>query len=396
MDWRNISTSTTMNELQAILEAFEESQRKNETLYLATIVNTKGSTYRRPGARMLMTSAGQIVGAISGGCLENDVFEHTRQRMQAGKPIIVTYDTTADEDIVWGFGIGCNGVVQVLIERLDRTFNSLSFIQQCFEKRQQGVIATVFNVEGSVEIAIGARLMLASDGSISSDIKESNLLQNLICDAKAAPDVQYLRTHKYQLPSGSIEVFIEVVRPPTPLIIFGAGRDAIPVVQFAKELGWQVTVVDCRANEATRDRFLMADDVILTRREIMNKQIEVDRDTVAVVMTHNYFDDLEILKMLLPSSVRYIGVLGAKQRTQEILGKIHHLTEQLERLYFPVGLDIGAETPQEIAIAIVAEIQAVLSNRCGEMLKNRNGSIHQKLEVKISPTKILDENYISA
>jgi xanthine dehydrogenase accessory factor len=389
MDWRNISTSTTMNELQAILKVFEESQQKEEAAYLATIVNTKGSTYRRPGAKMLMTSSGQLVGAISGGCLENDVFEHTRQRMQAGKPLVVTYDTTADEDIIWGFGIGCNGVVQVLIERLDRALNPLPFIQQCFNKRQRGVIATVFSVEGSSEGAIGARLMLTSDGSIITDIKESNLLQNLVCDAKSAFHTQRSSINKYQLPHGNIEVFIEVIQPPTPLIIFGAGRDAIPVVQFAKALGWQVTVVDCRANEATRDRFLMADKVILTRREIIDKQIEIDRDTVAVVMTHNYFDDLEILKMLLPSSIKYIGILGAKQRTQEILGKIHHSKEQLEKLYFPVGLDLGAETPQEIAIAIIAEIQAVLSNRCGGMLKDRNSSIHQKLEVKILPTELL-------
>jgi xanthine dehydrogenase accessory factor len=385
-----------MNEIQAILKVFEESQQKDEFAYLATIVNTKGSTYRRPGARMLMTSAGQMVGAISGGCLENDVFEHTRQRMQAGKPIVVTYDTTADEDIVWGFGIGCNGMVQVLIERLDRSLNPLFFIQQCFEKRQQGVIATVFNVEGSVEIAIGARLMLALDGSIITNIEEPNLLQTLVGDAKAALNLQHSSIHKYQFSTGCIEVFIEVIQPPTPLIIFGAGRDAIPVVQFAKALGWQVTVVDGRANEATRDRFLMADNVILTRREIINKQIELDKDTVAVVMTHNYFDDLEILKMLLPSSVKYIGILGAKHRTQEILGKIHHSQEQLDKLYFPVGLDIGAETPQEIALAIITEIQAVLSNRCGGMLKNRNGSIHQKLEVKILPSDLLNEHCVSA
>jgi xanthine dehydrogenase accessory factor len=385
-----------MNEIQAILKVFEESQQKNETSYLATIVNTKGSTYRRPGARMLMTSAGQIVGAISGGCLENDVFEHTRQKMQSVESIVVTYDTTGAEDIIWGFGIGCNGIVQVLIERLDRSLNPLPFIQQCFNKRQRGVIATVFNVEGSVEIAIAARLMLASDGSIITNIEEPNLLQTLLSDAKAALDLQNSSINKYQLPSGSIEVFIEVIQPPTPLIIFGAGRDTIPVVQFAKALGWHVTVVDCRANEATRDRFFLADNVILTRREIIDKQIEVDRDTVAVVMTHNYFDDLEILKMLLPSSIKYLGVLGAKQRTQEILGKIHHSKEQLERLYFPVGIDIGAETPQEIAIAIISEIQAVLSNRCGGMLKNRNDSIHQKLEVKILPTKILDEHCVSA
>ncbi|MGL5804321.1 MAG: XdhC family protein [Xenococcaceae cyanobacterium] len=385
-----------MNELQTILKVFEENQSKKERSYLATIVKTQGSTYRRAGARMLMTSTGQMVGAISGGCLENDVFEHTRQRMPSGKAIVVTYDTTADEDIIWGFGIGCNGVVQVLIECLARSLNPLPFVRECFEKKQRGVIATVFNIEGWVEIAIGARLMLALDGSIITDIKEPNLLQTLVGDTKAALDLQRSSIHKYQFPSGSIEVFIEVIQPPTPLIIFGAGSDAIPVVQFAKALGWQVTLVDCRANEATRERFLMADNVILTRREIIDQQIEIARDTVAVVMTHNYFDDLEILKILLPSSVKYIGILGAKQRTKEILGKIHYSKEQLEKLYFPVGLDLGAETPQEIAIAIIAEIQAVLSNRCSGMLKNRNDSIHQKLEVKISSTNLSDEQYVSA
>jgi xanthine dehydrogenase accessory factor len=366
-----------MNEIQAILKVFEESQQKNETSYLATIVNTKGSTYRRPGARMLMTSKGQIVGAISGGCLENDVFEHTRQKMQSVESIVVTYDTTEAEDIIWGFGIGCNGIVQVLIERLDRSLNPIPFLQECFNKRQRGVIATVFKVEGSVEIAIGTRLMLALDGSIITDLNEPNLLQNLIGDTKFVLDDQHSSIHKYQFPSGSIEVFIEIIQPPTPLIIFGAGRDAIPVVQFAKALGWHVTLVDCRANEATRDRFALADNVILTRREIIDKQIEIDRDTIAVVMTHNYFDDLEILKMLLPSSIKYLGVLGAKQRTQEILGKLHHSKEQSEKLYFPVGLDIGAETPTAIAVSIIAEIQAVLAQRTAGFLKHRSIPIHQ-------------------
>ncbi|MGL4622805.1 MAG: XdhC family protein [Chroococcidiopsis sp.] len=365
-----------MNELPAILEAFEESQQKSEASYLATIVNTKGSTYRRPGAKMLMTSTGQMVGAISGGCLENDVFEHTRQRMQSGKAIVVTYDTTNNEDIVWGFGIGCNGVVQVLIERLDRFLNPIVFLQECFKKRQLGVIATVFSVEGSVEIEIGAKVMFAHDGSITTNIEESKLLQTLVCDIKASFQARQSSIRKYQFPSGSVEVFIEVIQPPTPLIIFGAGSDAIPVANFAKALGWNVTVVDCRASETTRDRFSIADKVILTRRDIIDQQVLVETNTSAVVMTHNYFDDLEILKMLLPSSARYIGVLGAKKRTEGILNKLIYTKDQLERLYFPIGIDLGAETPQEIAIAIVAEIQAVLSHRAAGFLKHRQAPIH--------------------
>jgi xanthine dehydrogenase accessory factor len=368
-----------MNEIEAILKLFEESQQKKEISYLATIVNTKGSTYRRPGARMLMTSVGRMVGAISGGCLENDVFEHTRQKMQSEDSILVTYDTTADEDINWGLGIGCNGVVQVLIERLDRPLNPLSFLRECFHKRQQGVMATVFKVEGSVEIAIAARLMLALDGSIMTDIEAPNLLQNLIRDAKSALDARSSSIHQYQLPSGSVEVFIEVIQPPTPLIIFGAGRDAIPVVQFAKALGWHVTLVDCRANEATRDRFSLADRTILTRREKLS-QLDMEQFSAAIVMTHNYLEDLEVLRTVLPSAIPYVGILGPKRRTERLLQELQttetYSDTQLAKLHAPIGLDIGADTPDAIAISIVSEIQAVLAQRTGGFLKHRSLPIH--------------------
>jgi xanthine/CO dehydrogenase XdhC/CoxF family maturation factor len=366
-----------MNELSAILQLFEESQQKDETAYLATIINTQGSTYRRSGAKMLMTSTGRMVGAISGGCLENDIFEHTRQQLQSGQPIVVTYDTTDSEDLVWGFGIGCNGVVQVLIERLDRLLNPLVFLQACLKKRQPGVIATVFSVEGLVEMEIGARVMLADDGAISTNIESPNFLPTLVSDIKASFQTLNSSIHQYQLPSGSVKVFIEVIQPPTPLIIFGAGSDAIPVANFAQALGWNVTVVDCRASEATGDRFSLADQVILTRRDIIDRQVLVEANTAAVVMTHNYFDDLEILKMLLPSPAQYIGVLGAKKRTEGLLNKLIYTKDQLERLYFPIGIDLGAETPQEIALAIVAEVQAVLSHRAAGFLKHRPAPIHR-------------------
>jgi xanthine/CO dehydrogenase XdhC/CoxF family maturation factor len=378
-----------MNELHAILKAFAESQHHAEPVFLATVVNVQGSTYRRPGARMLMTPAGQMVGTISGGCLENDVFEHTRVSMPDGKPIVVTYDTTADEDIVWGFGLGCNGVVQVLIERLDKddSVNPLAFINQCFCNQQQGAIATVFNVEGTVNIKVGSRLILNSDNSVITDIEEPSLTAAIIKDAQIALENQYSSVNKYQLALSKVDIFIEVIQPPTRLTIFGAGHDAVTVAQFAKALGWHVTTVDCRASEATRERFSMADEVILSRREILHKQICVDKHTIAVVMTHNYLDDLEILKMLLPSSALYLGFLGPKHRTERLLQDLraegnNYTAEQLQRLHGPVGIDIGADTPEVIALSIIAEIQAVLTNRCGGFLRDRTVPIHQRHEVK--------------
>ncbi|MEH2083111.1 MAG: XdhC family protein [Nostoc sp.] len=376
-----------MNELQAILEGFESSQKSGEMTFLATVVKTQGSTYRRSGAKMLMTNTGRMIGTISAGCLENDVFEHTQQRMSDGEPIVVTYDSTASEDILWGFGLGCNGIVQVLIERLEgeSTPNAIAFIQECFHKKHLGIIATVFAFEGAVKVKLGSRLLLYPNGKIITDIKDPNLIQSLVADSQAAFANQKSRVNNYQLPLGSAEVFIEVIQPPTSLIIFGAGYDAVPVAQFAQALGWDVTIVDCRANEATRSRFPILCDVILSRREIVHKQVFINAHTVTVVMTHNYLDDLEILKMLLPSPAPYIGVLGPKLRTERLLEDLHlqgidYTTEQLKRLHGPIGIDIGADTPEEIAIAIIAEIQAVLTNRNGNFLRNRNQPIHQCYE----------------
>ncbi|MBW4612797.1 MAG: XdhC family protein [Desmonostoc vinosum HA7617-LM4] len=383
-----------MNELHAILATFAESQHNAEPVFLATVVNVKGSTYRQPGAKMLITQAEQMIGMISGGCLENDVFHHTRSSMPDGQPIVVTYDTNADEDIVWGFGLACNGVVQVLIEHLDvdNSLNPIAFIQQCFFRQQPGIIATVFGVEGTVNVNIGARFMLNFDNSITTNIAESSLVAALTQDAQIALKNQHSSVNKYQLFSGIVDVFLEVIQPPTRLIIFGAGHDAVPTAQFAKALGWHVTIVDCRANEATKERLTMADEVILTRREILDQQVCVDKYTVAVVMTHNYLDDLEILKLLLRSPAVYIGCLGPKHRTARLLEDLHaegmdYTTEQLQRLYGPVGIDIGADTPEAIALSMIAEIQAVLTNRCGGFLRNRTAPIHQRHEVKEKLTR---------
>ena len=373
-----------MNELQAILQALATCQTTNEPTFLATVVNTQGSTYRRPGARMLIASKGQTVGIISGGCLENDVFERTQQVM-SGKPIVVKYDTSSQEDIIWGLGLGCNGVVQVLIERVefDSLLSPFAFLSKCLHYKQEVVVATVFGVEGKVKAKVGDRLILHDSTNISN-IEDPNLSLAILTDAQAAQSNYHSCIKTYYLSIGSAEVFIEVIQPPTSLIIFGAGHDAVPVAHFAKALGWDVTVVDSRANTATDQRFPFVDNIILTRPETAHQQVCVNERTVAVVMTHNYLHDLELLKILLPSPVRYIGVLGSKQRSERLLQDLHtqstYTQAQLERLYAPIGIDIGADTPSEIAIAIIAEIQAVLAHRKGDFLKYRNGSIHQSQE----------------
>ena len=372
-----------MKELQDLVAAFETVKSSGLPAALATLVKVKGSTYRRSGARMLMTSDGRMVGSLSGGCLEGDVFEQAQPVMSSGQSILVSYDTTSDEDIVWGLGLGCKGIVHVLIERLatDSELSPMAFLSECLHRRQMGVLATVFRIEGQVRAKVGEHLMLHSDGRVTSDLTDSELIAVLLSDAQAAQRLGKPRQMAYPRPAGEVEAFIEVIEPPRPLIIFGAGHDAVPVVGFAKELGWHVTVVDSRPAYATKERFPRADAVILSPFEKVGEQVRLDERTAAVVMTHNYLHDFELLKRLLPSPVPYLGVLGPKRRTEQLLGELleqgMQMNEaQLSRLYAPVGLDLGADSPEEIALAIVAEIQAVGARREGGLLRNRNGPIH--------------------
>ncbi|KAB8317359.1 XdhC family protein [Tolypothrix campylonemoides VB511288] len=371
-----------MKELQDIVTDFLAIKNCGQIAALATVVKVKGSTYRRPGARMLMSQDGCMTGSISGGCLESDVFEHAKQVMASGEPTLVKYDPEVAEEIIWALGLGCNGAVHVLIERLDK---QLTFITECLSNRHSGVLATVFCVEGQLQAKVGNQLMLYPDQNITNEITDSILSQAVILDAQLVLQHQKSKVKVYNLPAGRAEVLIEFIQPPTPLLIFGAGQDAIPVVHFAKELGWHVTVVDHRPTYLTPEKFPHADSLILTSAEAAYKHILLEDSTVAIVMTHNYFHDRELLKMLLPSAVRYIGVLGPKRRTAELLEDLHsegivYTQEQLSRLYAPVGIDIGADTPVEIALSIVAEIQAVLTKRAGGFLRDRIGPIHHPID----------------
>ena len=364
-----------MKELQDIIAIWEQLQ-ESQTAALATLVKVVGSTYRRPGARMLIAPDTQV-GSLSGGCLESDVLERAQSVIENGCPVLVEYDTTADDDLIWGLGLGCQGVATVLIERPGDEPNALSVIARCLSQRQPGALATVFQGEGT-NVKVGDRLLWFPDGEVNQ-IQNTQLAQCVRQDLQAAMG-KTSTVQTYRLTEGMAEVFLEVIEPPTALVIFGVGFDAVPLVRFAKELGWHVTVVDPKARPATVERFSAADCVVLGFSE--SKQITFDEHTVAVIMTHNYLYDLELLPLLLPLSLTYLGILGPKQRTARLLAELQegfHFNSA-QHLYSPVGLDIGADNPEEIALAIAAEIQAVLQKRPGGFLKERNGSIHSRSE----------------
>lgn len=357
-----------MNETQAIVAATQQAEHDGKIAVLATVVDVEGSSYRRPGARMLVTDDGWQAGSISGGCLEGDIVKRGLWLTQNG-PALVTYDTTDDDDILFGVGLGCRGVVSVFLERVTADSVPLAFLADCLKRRASGVLATAFAGDG-----FGAHFTSGQGGDMAA------MMQDVLASGQSATQTV-----------GGSRVFFEVVRPPVPLVVFGAGHDAMPLVAFAKNLGWHVSVVDGRPSYANSSRFPAADSVLLCLPEAVG-QIPVDSDTLAVVMTHNYLTDLALLKTLLPSPARYLGLLGPKRRAEQLLADLREdnvtWTEaQGARLHAPVGLDIGADTPESVALAMLAEMQAALANRGGGNLCERDAPIHLESAANGKPSR---------
>ena len=374
-------TEGPVTERQSIIEAYWRASAENVRAALATVVRVEGSAYRRPGARMVITETGRTSGVVSGGCLEGDVRERAVRVMRTGSSTLVKYDTTADDEIVWGLGLGCNGIVHVLIEPAsDRTDHLVRFLDACSKGQDRAAFATVIRSEEVAEVALGTRLFLYPDGISESDagLPES-IRQQILTDLHAAVRSGVSSVTHYGA-DAAVEIFIEVVEPQVPLVIFGAGADAVPLVEMARHLGWHTTVVDTHARSRSLERFANADTVILCRPEQVSARVTLTESTAVVLMTHNYFHDLEVLKVLFNKTARYVGCLGPRRRTERLLSELPCAPvvdrSSLGRLHAPVGMDLGAESPSEIALSIAAEILAVLRRHSGGPLHGRRGSIH--------------------
>lgn len=343
---------------------------------LATVVDVKGSSYRLPGARMLIAENGEMFGTVSGGCLEADVLERAQKVLQTGAPHVFTYDTTAREDSVFSLNMGCRGVMRVLLERPNETL--IDFFRTVKKTRRSGLVATCIerNEKSKNHCRAGHRLLFDGEKMAATDFDPQTTAKILPACAAAISG-----KHSTHFINENGEFYLEYIAPPVSLVIFGAGFDAVPLSETAKALGWRVAVVDHRAAYADEKRFPRADQIIVTRPEHLPENLSMDETAVAVVMTHNYAHDKEILRFLLNKNLRYVGALGPRRRTENILAELSAAgasfsAEQLENLHAPVGLDIGADTPETIALAVVAEIKSVLSQRRGGFLRERKGSIY--------------------
>lgn len=346
-----------MRDIDKIREALSAAHARGESVVLATVMSVEGSVYRGAGARMVVLADGTTIGAVSGGCLESDVVARSPEVLAAGAPELIRYDTRATDDVLLGLGMGCQGIIELLLEPLGGATlaEAADFYSRIAHRRDDVTLLT--QVRSSEGRRIGSRLLVDANGQ------------------PIEGDPALLRLGE--------DVAREEIAPAISIIICGGGTDAVPLARLAKHMGWRVTVVDHRAAFATTERFAAVDSVVcinLTHdNATLGEHLLVDERTMAVVMAHSAVHDRAYLRAMLDAGAAYVGVLGPRRRTLELLGLDAGADAQVpSNVHSPAGLDLGAETPEEIALSIVAEIAAVRAGRVGGMLRERRGPIHER------------------
>src|ERR1700722_11839816 len=337
-----------MSELRQILKLWRGARDHREEICLATIVEIEGSSYRKPGTRMLLPIGGGRAGPISGGCLEKEVQRKAWWLTQSGATV-QKYSTFVDEDSEMPYGLGCGGTVSVLLERGEPAHRTLAALEKCAERHAAMAIVSVIDTN-----PVGCQLILSENGDV---LFESAALEGSLALARHA-----LNERRSLWTQGLRSFFVDYVVPPTALLVFGAGDDAQPLVEFAYLLGWQVTVADSRSHLATKERFPLADQVVSSRS--LSDLLLTER-SAAVILSHSYEQDRASLQALLPRELAYLGILGPRRRPERLLTEVapeicRRMEECFTQLHSPVGLTIGARNPASIALAIVAEIHDVI------------------------------------
>ena len=380
-----------MKEIEAIIRSFNEASKANKKTVLATVVHVEGSSYRRPGARMLVTEDGELTGAISGGCLEGDALRKALLAISQQQNKLVTYNTMDEEDNSFGIQLGCNGVVHILFEPIIPTQkdNPVALLEKILMQKKATVLVTFFSLGRPAAEQTGTCL-LATTEKIYGSVK--NKLPQEIME-REINNVFNNNTSVIKKYAPGEDIFIEFLPAPVALIIAGAGNDIFPLMEIAAILGWHTTIVDGRKTHANNQRFKKATAIIVGKPAEVVQQLSITEQTIVVLMSHNYNYDLGMLRQLIQQPCKYIGVLGPKKKLEKMLIELQEegitITEKdKEKIFGPVGLDIGAETAEEIALSIMAEIKAVIAKKDAAVLRYKKGSIHDS-SIKYTPAKKL-------
>ncbi len=374
-----------MNQFIKVLTEADRLERNGEPFALATVVRVGGSAYRRPGARLLVAADGTALGAISGGCLEKEIALRAAEVLRTGKPEVVAFDVS-DTTSVTGFGAGCGSTVTVLIQRIDpaETGHTLALLRALRDARTPGALCTVTDASGERQGRVGRSTLVLSPDEILGTLGGDDLPVAAVRAAQRALEERRSRIVRFDDPAGRAELLVEWIRPRIRLFLFGDSYDVEPVTATASKLGWECIVVGSRSVPELRERFPEA----ASHRFLMHpndlRDPDMDAWSAVVIMTHQFLRDRALLRPVLASAAPYVGVLGPASRTQRLIEEgVAGLdtAQRTTRLFSPVGLDIGTETPEEIALALVAEIQAVFSGRSGRKLRSLKGPLHEAVPV---------------
>jgi xanthine/CO dehydrogenase XdhC/CoxF family maturation factor len=355
---------------------------------LAMVVHTEGHAYRRVGARLLLKKGRKIFGAVSGGCLEENIAVDSDRMNSECHAKRVDYDSRSASDLIWGTATGCGGLVSVLLQRWDSRINNLcAWVNDRLSARQPVMLATVINKDDQ---QLGRQIAIDTSGEIFSQVDSLPIQAAVMSRTADLLSESIGKPNRYQhrtCVAGHAELLLEYIPPPTSLVIIGAGDDARPVVECAKRLGWDVTVIDHRPAYADRQRLPLADQVVLTQPDSYSDLLHPDPWTVAIVMTHNWRQDAAAVTALAQFDLPYVGIIGNTKRTERILAtmaaRAGSRAKTKASFYYPAGLDIGAHNPEEIALSVIAEIRAVLSGRQGASLMLQERASSRSIDARL-------------
>lgn len=349
--------------LRRVLEAFDAWRAASAPLVLLTVTETRGSTYSKAGHRILLGEHG-FEGLVSGGCLEGDLLEHAHRVLRHGQAQLLTYDLRDDNDGLFGLGIGCNGLFRVLLQPLlpAEGYAPFAAIAAVLRGHAAGTSATVVH---STDPALGpGATFVAGIGTGASHHLPAAWEARLASGCRQHRGAAQAGLVEEQLEGSSATVLYAPLLPLPRLLILGAGLDAVPLVNMASQMGWRVTVADHRPAQLGRGDLGQAEHALEATPAELPRHVELEHFSAAVIMTHHLDSDRAWLQMLAGSPLAYIGLLGPKQRRTRLLEQLGATAAALEgRLHGPAGLAIGADSPESIALAILAEIQACLAGR---------------------------------
>ena len=364
----------TPQEFGVLLEGFRRLERSGFAggAALATLTRTHGSTFRRAGARMLVCGDGTVVRGLSGGCPEADIIARAHDVIGAGTARIVRYDRESGLDAL--IELGCGGELEVLIEPLAQP-SDLRFVgavEHCLGSRTPGFLATAFSRNGAV-LGPRPRRLVWSGQTLHDEFGDARFSAALIEHAAADGNGRRPHVQGFDSEQGPVDVLIETLLPPFAAVLVGVNAAALALARIGRNLGWDITLVDHRDGQAAPATLADGARYVCAGPERLARSVSLDSRSFAVVMTHNLERDIEYLRALLPAPLAYIGAIGSRQRARKLL---EGCGAAPPRVRAPAGLDLGSETPEEIALAIAAEILAVTTNRGGLSLSASAGPIH--------------------